>query len=159
MALIKAFRADKRRFAVGQAIVTASEFPQRNPSGKQLEQVFTAAKPEGKPERIGSLFVFENYDDAEWHWAKMADGVLYECEIGGTAILHRGDMKLIDIAGQQLTAGSDPMPHANRYWAGEGTGKPCWELLVAGASITKIICDDQKLRRARMAKGQRLPRP
>ena len=149
MALIKAFRADKRRFAVGQSIGTASEFPERNPSGKQLERVFTAAKPDGKPERIGSLFVFENYDDAEWHWAKMADGILYECEIEDTAILHRGDMKLIDIA----------MPYANRYWTGESTGKPCWELLVAGASITKIICGDQKLRLARMAKGQRLPRP
>jgi hypothetical protein len=154
--LLKVYRADKRRFNTGEPITTAREFSVLNPDGIQLEDLFTKAKPPGKPARIESLFLFENYDDAEWHWAKMRDGVLYECEIDAASILHRGDMRLIDLAGSELRAGADPLPHAHGYWAGESTDDPRWELLAVEATITTVICADQQLRVARIS-GHRLP--
>jgi hypothetical protein len=65
MAAIKVFRADKRVFPVGKAIETAGDFHKLNRDGEKLEQILSACKPVNKPARVGSVFVFEFYDDAE----------------------------------------------------------------------------------------------
>ena len=104
-------------------------------------------------------FLVRQCGGAEWHWAKMANGILYECEIQEHSRLHRGDMRLIDLAGSELSSGQDPVPHAQKYWAGEGTGEPIWELLVTSATVTAVISDNQNLRRERLLHGQRLPWP
>lgn len=67
-------------------------------------------------------------------------------------------MRLIDIAGSEMRSGRNPLPYAQSYWAGESTERPIWELLVTCATVIKIICDDQDLRRARLVRGKRLPR-
>lgn len=90
MALIKVFRADKRVFSPSDALKTAGEFHKLNPDGEKLEKVLSNCKPTNKPERLGSVFVFESFDDAEGHWAKMQDGMLYECEIEPQSTAHRG---------------------------------------------------------------------
>lgn len=158
MGLLIVFRADKRQFVVGQSIRTADEFADRNPDGRRLEEALDSMRPSGKPARIGSLFLFENFRVAELHWAKMSGGVFYECEIEESAIGHRGDMRLVDLAGEALREGRDPAPHVQSYWAGEGTPRPRWELLVAEATVTKIISDDQKLRQSVLV-GRLLPEP
>ena len=156
MTLITVFRADKRRFETGQSITTAGEFADRNPDGRRLEELFDSSRPLGKPARIGSLFLFENCRVAELHWAKMTGGILYECAINPSAIAHRGDMRLVDIAGEALRKNNDPLPYIGGYWAGTGTEKPRWELLIAEAKVTRVICDDQ-LQRQGVLVGRLLP--
>lgn len=124
----------------------------------QLETAFTTTQPEGKPSRGESLFLFESFDGAEWHWAKMRDGIFYECEIPDDAVLHRGDMRYVDLVGEDIRAGRDPLPHTRRYWAGDSTDSPRWELLASNAVVTNLISDDQQLRIARARHGQRLAR-
>jgi hypothetical protein len=158
MSKLSVYRADKRTFAAGDFIGTAAHFTTLNPDGLRLEEVFTAAKLASKPARADCLFVFESFPDAEWHWAKMADAILYECEIDDGMILHRGDMRLVDSAGEALRANTDATPQAVRYWEGQNGGNPIWELLVARAMVTRVICADQKLRRLRI-QGYRLPSP
>jgi hypothetical protein len=155
---IALFRADKRRFVAGESITTAGEFVDRNPDGLLLEDTLDSARPPGKPARIGSLFLFDDFRTAEWHWAKMAGGVLYECSIDLGAVAHRGDMRLVDQVGEALREGKDPSPHVQSYWAGANTPQPRWELLVAGATVTKVICDDQHLRQGVLL-GRQLPEP
>lgn len=75
---MRLYRADKRDFSVGDLITSANEFALKNPNGsEQIEHIFEQQRPHGKPNRIGSLFLFENEIVALKHWSKMANGKIY----------------------------------------------------------------------------------
>lgn len=140
---MKWYRADKRDFNVGDEIFSANEFVTLNPEGsKANEDLFELKRPEGKPCRIGCLYLFENEEVARKHWSRMSDGKLYEVELGNEEILHRGDMRFIDeafilpeIAERELCV--------TNYWAGIETKNPRVEVLVNKARVTRVISKDQ----------------
>lgn len=150
MSTITVFRVDTRQFAALQVFASAGKFQFQNPNGEKLEDHFEAERPPNKPRRIGSLFLFENLADAERHWGKLKDGILYECLIETNSILHRGDMQLVDVAGAEIAAGLDAVPSIAKYWRGEATEKPRWELLATQAVISKLISADQEKRKEKL---------
>ena len=150
---MKAYRADKRRFLLGQTIFGASEFPMLHPNGIEVEKILEDARPATKPVRKSSLFLFENKMHAERHWAKMSGGILYECEIDPYSILHKGDMRLVDKVMDDITTGGNAKITADLYWSGAPTDDPIFELLLVQATIERVICDDQNKRRLRLIKG------
>ncbi|NJA07566.1 hypothetical protein HC024_17790 [Methylococcaceae bacterium WWC4] len=144
---MKLWRADKRDFNVGDVITSANEFASLNPKGSnEIEQVFEHRRPDGKPNRVGCLYLFENEVVAKQHWSKMADGKLYEVELRDEPILHRGDMRFVDAA----FASSDISTIekcAIDYWEGIETEKPRIEILATRATIVQVISKDQVERR------------
>ena len=147
MSLLTVYRVDKRDFLEGVTIESANQFQILNPNGsEQIEHIFERCRPESKPKRIGSLFLFEDLIVAKKHWSKMADSKLYEIQIESSSIQHRGDMRLVDEA--FLCADQSCIEScANRYWSGIETTTPRMELLVTSASISKLISADQDERR------------
>jgi hypothetical protein len=148
MSLLTVYRVDKRDFLAGATIKSANQFQALNPNGsRRVEHIFECRRPESKPKRIGSLFLFEDLIVARKHWSKMKDGKLYEIQIEGSSIQHRGDMRLVDEA---LACDDQSCMEscANRYWSGIETTSPRIELLVTSASVSKLISADQAERRS-----------
>jgi hypothetical protein len=144
---ILAYRVDRRDFQPGEVIASAKEYLELSPErARRVEELFEQARPENKPRRTESLFLFENLTVAKKHWSKMSDGKLYEMKIAHSAVLHRGDMRLIDIAGDD-NDDEKVQSSANQYWSGETTDRPRIEILVATALVTKVISKDQEERR------------
>ncbi|MEM1048671.1 MAG: hypothetical protein AAGL24_21135, partial [Pseudomonadota bacterium] len=120
---IKAFRADKRMFEVGQEIRIAGKFfSKHNEKGIAAEEILSKTKPTGGPERLDCLMVFEHLERARMHWCKLEDGKLYEVEISEAEILHRADMRLVDEIGELAVSETEEnLKHAKelaiQYWS------------------------------------------
>lgn len=142
------YRADKRIFNIGEVIQSANEFTTKNPPGSNaIEQLFDTMRPEGKPNRFGCLFLFDDLVHAKKHWSKMTDGKLYVVEICANSILHRGDMQLIDRA---YRSGDDGQRQrcAREYWGGTETQGSVIETLVEKATVVDVVSKDQEERKA-----------
>ncbi|MFN3242968.1 MAG: hypothetical protein ACE37K_15820 [Planctomycetota bacterium] len=133
------FRVDKRRFCLGQSIASAQEFVDKHELGRAVEDAFEGHRPEGKPRREGSLFVFESEDDAREHHAKMTDGRLYEVEVPDADVLHRGDMQLTEQVRSHLEDCATCGELARRYWDGLETDAPVIELIVRSSEVVREI--------------------
>src|SRR5690348_4665973 len=95
------YRADKRIFAAADVIPPIGEFSERhNDIGKKMEALLDLQRPNNKPVRRDSLFLFEELEAAKKYWSKMTGGLLYEVEADATSILHRGDMELTEEIGR-----------------------------------------------------------
>ena len=141
------FRVDKRDFNVGDVAKTAAEyFDKFPPETKLLEERFELFRPTIKPPRRECLFLFESLDAARNHWSIMTDGKLYKTDVPNDAILHRGDMRLLDVIADKTKAGESTKQTYVDYWNGVMTGEPIIEIMVASAPIIDIVSKDQEER-------------
>jgi hypothetical protein len=134
------FRVDKRLFAVGDRIRTAGEY-YANLAGvaKKIEDELENTRPAQKLARTNCLFVFESLPTAEKHWSKMKDGKLYQLAIDDAAIVHRGDMALMDEMKSVIEAGGEYRSIAHEYWNSTMSSTPEVELLISDAVVSDII--------------------
>jgi hypothetical protein len=89
------YRADKRNFAADETIPPIGEFAELHKDiGKEMEDLLERRRPDNKPVRCASLFLFEELEAAKEYWSKMTGGLLYEVEADPGSIRHRGDMEL-----------------------------------------------------------------
>jgi hypothetical protein len=147
--MITMFRADKRDFAVGEHISTASDYYDKFlPETKAIEDQLEGFRPEGKPKRRESLFLFPSLDAAKKHWSIMNDGKLYKVQIGDDQILHRADMHWLDVIANQIRNGEPTEESYAKYWSSEMTSNVCVEVLVASAIVVEVISKDQDERKA-----------
>jgi hypothetical protein len=135
------FRADKRRFSVGDTILpTGGDFAELHQDiGKEMEELLARLRPKKKPVRRDNLFVFEDVEAAKKYWSKMKGGNLYEVEIDAKRILHRGDMELTEEIGRLLRGKQDATQLAIQYWKGVMSKAPEVELLVPQATALQLL--------------------
>lgn len=144
----KFFRADKRDFSVGDTVVSAGEFLDKNPTGSaDIEKAFEDNRPKKLPPRAECLYVFLTIEDAKKHWSKMSGGKLYEVTVDGNNIFFRGDMSLVDCAYVNLSAPETVAACAKSYWSGECGSKPVIEILVKEARVSAVISKNEQERK------------
>lgn len=134
------YRADKRIFTPGAEIATAGEFVSRHPrDGALAESLLDERKPSMKPKRNDCLMLFEDEECAKDHWAKMTGGKLYTVSVAEGAILHRGDMNIVNEIAKKLIKGECAIELADSYWTGTTSGSPCIEVLVSSGTVVEQL--------------------
>lgn len=145
---MKLYRADKRKFSIGDKLETAGDFLQKNPKGShEIESLFESMRPTEKPQRAHCLYLFENLEVAKKHWSKMTDGNLYEVNLDESQVLHRADMQFVDMAFRAEDS-NERIQYAKNYWSGIESGEPRIEILTQSAIISGIVSQNQDERRA-----------
>lgn len=145
----KFFRADKRDFSVGDTVVSAGEFLDKNPTGSaDIEKTFEDNRPKGLPPRAECLYIFLSIEDAKKHWSKMSGGKLYEVTVETSNILFRGDMSLVDSAYVNRSKPEEITACAKSYWSSECGSKPVIEVLVKEAHVSAVISKNEQERMA-----------
>jgi hypothetical protein len=154
---MKAYRADKRDFQLGEVIRLAGEYVGAfSRDQRKVERCIDRGRDRHIPSRARSLFVFESLDAAKKHWSKMSEGKLYEVEIDDETIRHRGDMALVEQVHHAFQAGRDIKTLITAYWSGDLTDAPEVEIMVEEARVTAVLSKDQNERRQYLAKRLRL---
>jgi hypothetical protein len=143
---MRAFRADKRLFAVGDELSTASEYVRRfDPDRSVFEFVLNLLRPRRLKPRSAYLFVFESLEAARRHWTKMTNGKLYEVEIDESQIKHRGDMALLERAFQS-EGWLKRLTSMRAYWRSEMLETPVVEITVPTATVVQVISTSENER-------------
>ena len=134
------YRADKRPFMPGDPIRTAGDFSDSHPPALKLaEKLLASTKSDAKPSRADCLMLFENEECAREYCAKLIAGRLYKVRISPEAILHRGDMHIVDTIGLKLSKHEDASADAKAYWSGQENDLPCIEVLVAAGIVEEEL--------------------
>lgn len=144
---MQAFRVDKRLFAEGDEIRTASEYVGRFDRRRRFfEFVVDLLRPRRLRRRSEYTFVFESEEAARRYWVKMTDGKLYEVDVDEAEIGHRGDMALLETAFQSHK-GIIRIRTIRRYWKGEMSNAPVVEITSRSAIVRRVISTSEDERR------------
>lgn len=145
---MSAYRIDRRDYEVGSIILPGKEYQTKiKEAGQKLESILKERKPQNKPSRRESLFLFESYEEAKRFWTIMRNGNFYEVGFENTDILHIGDMSFTE---EMFHCNEDDNALgkiADKYWSGEKSEKPRIEILVSKAIVTKTISKSEIDRR------------
>jgi len=152
MALKQCYRVDRRDVAPGGELGAEGDYQSGFDNvGKQAETILEAVRASefpGKPQRANCLFVTDDSECAESYWRTHHKRYLYEVTVDEDAIMHRGDMHLVDAIGAELKRAMLAEPDqakcrelARKYWRQEETEKPCPEFLVDRARVTRRLRD------------------
>jgi len=135
-----AFRIDKRDFSIKSVILPSKKY-QKNISddGRKLEAILEKMRPEDKPKRSDSLFLFETYEEASRFWTIMSNSKFYEVEFNERDVLHIGDMNLTEEMFKNISNDEILEKTAYKYWSSENSIKPRIEILVRKSTVKKII--------------------
>jgi hypothetical protein len=153
---VRAFRADKRLFSVGDEIRTAAEYVGRFGGERSaFEWVLNLFRPRSLERRAAYLFLFESREAAVKYAGKMAGGKLYEVEIDEAKIKNRGDMGLLERAFQSQNW-LKRVSTMRAYWRSEMTSKPIVELTAPAATVVNVIFATDNERRREYVRAHRL---
>jgi hypothetical protein len=155
------YRVDRRQFHATDIILPSGQYLQAlNPQGQKLEALLETVRPNSKPPRASSLFVFEALDCAEHFWTKMTNGKLYKVRVVG-AVLHCGDMALTETLYRADLDAPGSTQLAEEYWRSGRSQHPVIELIVPTAEVLEVISDSEQDRRKAFAAraGIILPQP
>jgi hypothetical protein len=136
------YRYDNEDYAVGRVVAARGDHidsltgPQR-----EVELLLRAASATAGDLRMMSLYTWEDRDIARRLCHLKRAKFLYEMEIEGASVRHRGDVNLYSAAVDAVLAGEPTADFIAKYWCGEIAGPP-WtppriEILVSEAKVIR----------------------
>ena len=117
-----------------------------------VDPILEARRPPKSLPRKDSVYLGET-EDAAKHGLRYAFGYLHTAEplglverrdsrwVGELQLRHHTNRRIAARARRKLASLSDD-DIADKYWAGEASPQPNWEVAAAGAEITGLVYDD-----------------
>lgn len=144
---MKYYRIDRREFVIGDVITPSAAFINNIAVQRlEVENLLENSRPDTKPNRNEIVKLFDSFIAAKQYWVLDSNSKFYEVEIQPTDILHRGNYPLIERLAKE-TNEDIRNEIANQYWNDEVVDDTVAENFVNQATVIRIICDNEKVRK------------